>query len=108
LLEVINPSGSPEYNVSFSNPLQFLYPHVTILTSFSPWQHFFPLASLKQDINLYITTNMGSVETPEILLYTNHGCPWAHRAHIALAELNLPFKEEIIDLSVPRTAEYLG
>jgi glutaredoxin len=51
---------------------------------------------------------MGSVETPDILLYTNHSCPWAHRAHIALAELNLPFKEEIIDLSVPRTAEYLG
>jgi Glutathione S-transferase, N-terminal domain len=51
---------------------------------------------------------MGSVETPEIILYTNHRCPWAHRAHIALAELNLPFKEVIIDLSVPRTAEYLG
>jgi len=51
---------------------------------------------------------MGSVETPEILLYTNHSCPWAHRAHIALAELNLPFKEEIIDLSVPRTTEYLA
>lgn len=51
---------------------------------------------------------MGSVETPEIILYTNHGCPWAHRAHIALHALNLPFKEEIIDLSVPRTAEYLA
>jgi len=51
---------------------------------------------------------MGSVETPEIILYTNHGCPWAHRAHIALAELNLPFKEEIIDLSTPRTPEYLA
>lgn len=45
--------------------------------------------------------------TPEIILYTNHACPWAHRAHIALAELGLPFKEEIIDLSVPRTPEYL-
>ncbi|KAI0378837.1 glutathione S-transferase domain-containing protein [Hypomontagnella monticulosa] len=44
---------------------------------------------------------------PKIKLYTNHGCPWAHRAHIALAELNLPFEEEIIDLKVPRTAEYL-
>lgn len=32
----------------------------------------------------------------------------AHRAHIALSELNLPFEEEIIDLSVPRTAEYLA
>jgi glutathione S-transferase len=44
----------------------------------------------------------------DIILYTNHGCPWAHRAHIALAELGLPFKEEIIDLSVPRTPEYLA
>ena len=31
----------------------------------------------------------------------------SHRAHIALNELNLPFEEEIIDLSVPRTPEYL-
>ncbi|KAI1413876.1 glutathione S-transferase domain-containing protein [Hypoxylon sp. FL1857] len=45
---------------------------------------------------------------PKIKLYTNHGCPWAHRAHISLAELQLPFEEEIIDLSVPRTPEYLS
>ncbi|KAI0008067.1 glutathione S-transferase domain-containing protein [Xylariaceae sp. FL0662B] len=44
---------------------------------------------------------------PKLKLYTNHFCPWAHRVHIALAELNLPFEEEIIDLSVPRTPEYL-
>lgn len=31
----------------------------------------------------------------------------AHRAHIALSELKVPFEEEIIDLRVPRTAEYL-
>lgn len=31
----------------------------------------------------------------------------AHRVHIALAELKLPFEEEIIDLKVPRTQEYL-
>ncbi|KAH9889626.1 glutathione S-transferase domain-containing protein [Xylariomycetidae sp. FL2044] len=48
-----------------------------------------------------------AAKTPALKLYTNHMCPWAHRAHIALAELNLPFEEEIIDLSVPRTAEYL-
>ncbi|KAI0467643.1 glutathione S-transferase domain-containing protein [Xylaria cf. heliscus] len=48
-----------------------------------------------------------AVATPKLRLYTNHGCPWAHRAHIALSELNVPFEEEIIDLSVPRTAEYL-
>jgi len=47
-------------------------------------------------------------DSAEIILYTNHGCPWAHRAHIALAELGLPFKEEIIDLTVPRTPEYLA
>ncbi|KAI5917582.1 thioredoxin-like protein [Camillea tinctor] len=45
--------------------------------------------------------------SPKLTLYTNHGCPWAHRAHIALSELGLPFEEEIIDLSVPRTPEYL-
>ncbi|KAI1073693.1 glutathione S-transferase domain-containing protein [Whalleya microplaca] len=45
--------------------------------------------------------------SPKLKLYTNHACPWAHRAHIALAELKLPFEEEIIDLSVPRTPEYL-
>lgn len=31
----------------------------------------------------------------------------AHRAHVALSELKVPFEEEIIDLTVPRTAEYL-
>ncbi|CAJ2512461.1 Uu.00g054760.m01.CDS01 [Anthostomella pinea] len=45
--------------------------------------------------------------TPKLKLFTNHMCPWAHRAHIALAELRVPFEEEIIDLSKPRTAEYL-
>ncbi|KAK2630616.1 hypothetical protein QTJ16_001436 [Diplocarpon rosae] len=50
---------------------------------------------------------MSSVSAPKIVLYTNHACPWAHRAHIALAELGLAYTEEIIDLSVPRTAAYL-
>ncbi|KAG9246721.1 thioredoxin-like protein [Calycina marina] len=45
---------------------------------------------------------------PKIVLYTNHACPWAHRAHIALRELNLPYSEEIIDLSLPRTPAYLA
>ncbi|KAJ5137195.1 hypothetical protein N7526_003428 [Penicillium atrosanguineum] len=31
----------------------------------------------------------------------------AHRAHIALAELDLPFEEEIIDYSKPTSLEYL-
>ncbi|KAL1866672.1 hypothetical protein Daus18300_006616 [Diaporthe australafricana] len=42
-----------------------------------------------------------------IKLYTNHRCPWAHRAHITLAELGIPFEEEIIDLDTPRSPEYL-
>ena len=62
-----------------------------------------------------------------LVLYTNHRCPCesplplshqthtltnhspgAHRAHIALEELKVPFSEVIIDLDVPRTAEYLA
>jgi glutathione S-transferase len=49
----------------------------------------------------------GSAEHPEIILYTNHGCPWAHRSHIALKELGLPFEEVIIDLDRPRDPWYL-
>lgn len=44
---------------------------------------------------------------PKITLYTNHGCPYAHRAHIALAELQLPYSEVIIDLNTPRPQWYL-
>ncbi|KAL2269350.1 hypothetical protein VTJ83DRAFT_1534 [Remersonia thermophila] len=43
----------------------------------------------------------------KLILYTNHRCPWAHRAHIALEELQVPFEEVIIDLDTPRTPEYL-
>ncbi|KAB5559909.1 thioredoxin-like protein [Coniochaeta sp. 2T2.1] len=48
---------------------------------------------------------MGS--TNKLILYTNHRCPWAHRVHIALNELNIPYDEEIIDLDTPRTEAYL-
>lgn len=44
---------------------------------------------------------------PKITLYTNHGCPWAQRAHIVLKELQLPYEEVIIDLDVPRPDWYL-
>ncbi|KAF2001850.1 glutathione-S-transferas-like protein omega 1 [Amniculicola lignicola CBS 123094] len=44
---------------------------------------------------------------PKITLYTNHRCPWAHRAHIVLKELGLPFEEVIIDLDTPREPWYL-
>ncbi|AEO61124.1 hypothetical protein MYCTH_2310989 [Thermothelomyces thermophilus ATCC 42464] len=43
----------------------------------------------------------------KLILYTNHICPWAHRAHIALEELKIPYEEVIIDLTKPRTPEYL-
>lgn len=39
---------------------------------------------------------------PKIIMYTNHGCPYAHRAHITLEELGLPFEEVLIDLNTPR------
>ncbi|KAI5456830.1 thioredoxin-like protein [Mariannaea sp. PMI_226] len=50
---------------------------------------------------------MGPQASADITLYTNHRCPWSHRAHIVLTELGIPFKEEIVDLEVPRTPEYL-
>ncbi|KAL6694311.1 thioredoxin-like protein [Trichoderma pleuroticola] len=46
-------------------------------------------------------------DSPKIKLYTNHMSPWAHRAHITLKELKVPFEEEIIDITKPRTPEYL-
>lgn len=44
---------------------------------------------------------------PKITLYTNHRCPWAHRAHIVIKELGLPYEEVIIDLDTPREPWYL-
>ena len=44
---------------------------------------------------------------PKITLYTNYGCPYAHRVHIALKELGLPYEEVIIDLDKPREPWYL-
>lgn len=45
---------------------------------------------------------------PKITLYTSPHCPWAHRSQIALHELGLEFETRIVDLSVPRTPEYLA
>jgi glutathione S-transferase len=47
------------------------------------------------------------MSTPKIILYTNRGCPWAHRAHIALKESGLDYEEVTIDLSKPREPWYL-
>lgn len=49
---------------------------------------------------------MGS-SADTITLYTNHRCPWAHRAHIAVKELGLKYEEVIIDLDTPREPWYL-
>ncbi|KAF2170031.1 hypothetical protein M409DRAFT_51803 [Zasmidium cellare ATCC 36951] len=52
-------------------------------------------------------TNGHAVASPKITLYTNHGCPYAHRAHITLEELKLPYEEVLIDLNTPRPQWYL-
>nr|POF17484.1 glutathione s-transferase omega-1 [Quercus suber] len=44
----------------------------------------------------------------DLTLYTDHNCPFAHRAHIVLAELGLRFEEVLIDLNTPRPAWYLA
>ena len=41
-------------------------------------------------------------DRPSYTLYTYHNSPFAERVHIVLAELNIPFKEVIIDLAKPR------
>ena len=45
--------------------------------------------------------------TSTVTLYTNHGCPWAHRAHITLHALKIPYEEVIIPLDRPRDPWYL-
>ena len=42
-----------------------------------------------------------------VTLYTNHSCPWAHRAHITLRALKIPYEEVIIPLDRPRESWYL-
>jgi len=43
----------------------------------------------------------------KVTLYTFHGCPYAHRAHIALEELGIPYEQVGIDLDRPRDPWYL-
>ncbi|OJJ81717.1 glutathione S-transferase family protein [Aspergillus glaucus CBS 516.65] len=45
--------------------------------------------------------------SPKIILYTYHGCPFAHRAHIALKETGVDYEEVIIDIKKPREPWYL-
>jgi len=51
---------------------------------------------------------MGSNTSPKVILYTNYQCPWAHRAQIAIKEIGIEYETVHIDLSVPRTPEYLA
>ncbi|EXJ83451.1 hypothetical protein A1O1_07074 [Capronia coronata CBS 617.96] len=46
--------------------------------------------------------------TPTITLYTAHHCPFAHRVQVALRELGLKFETCLVDITVPRTPEYLA
>jgi glutathione S-transferase len=49
------------------------------------------------------------VNTPtRIKLYTAHHCPFAHRVQIALRELGLKFDTILVDITIPRTPEYLA
>ncbi|KAF1989842.1 thioredoxin-like protein [Aulographum hederae CBS 113979] len=50
---------------------------------------------------------MISASMPTITLYTSHSCPYAHRAHITLKELDIPYEEVLIDLEKPREPWYL-
>lgn len=52
--------------------------------------------------SVHVNGTSGGGAEPKIHLYTNHRCPFAHRAHIVLEELGLPFEETIIDLNTPR------
>lgn len=53
------------------------------------------------------TTNDTETALPRITFYTSHSCPFAHRAHIAIKELRLPYEEVLIDLGKPREEWYL-
>jgi glutathione S-transferase len=44
----------------------------------------------------------------KVKLYTTHGCAATHRVRIVLHELHIPYDLENIDITKPRTAEYLA
>lgn len=66
--------------------------------------HGCPCEYLTIYLHAYRSTQSSSTPSPNL---TNIRHPGAHRAHITLAELGIPFEEEIIDLSKPREPEYL-
>jgi glutathione S-transferase len=44
----------------------------------------------------------------KITIYTAHHCPFAHRVQIILRELSLDFETCLVDITIPRTPEYLA
>jgi glutathione S-transferase len=54
-----------------------------------------------------MTKQDGSDQYPKIKMYTNHGCGWCHRVHIALKELGLAYEEVFVDLDNPRPDWFL-
>ena len=54
-----------------------------------------------------MATVLSTMDT-HITLYTAHHCPFAHRVQIALRELGLQFETALVDITVPRTPDYLA
>lgn len=66
-----------------------------------------PAMALVLKVMTHLRMTIAKAYRAPVTLYTNHGCPWAHRAHIVLRVLNLPFEEVIIPLDRPREPWYL-
>jgi glutathione S-transferase len=49
----------------------------------------------------------GIMTSPKIIFYTHSHCPWAHRVHIVLKELEVPYEEVPVDLHVLKEPWYL-
>lgn len=68
------------------------------------WQTYFCTTRVVYWNVVGTTTKM----VPRIVLYAAHHCPFAQRSQIALRELGLPFETVLVDITVPRTADYLA
>jgi hypothetical protein len=74
------------------------------------YRHFGISASPQRPLtppNIIFNMVQANGNAQKIKLYTNHGCPYAHRAHIVLKELGLEYDEVVIDLDKPREPWYL-
>jgi len=70
-----------------------------------PGQHTLSFTLSQSLQTLYFANHiMGN----KITLYTAHHCPFAHRVQIVLRELGLDFETCLVDITVPRTPEYLA